>query len=121
MPNIEYYRKEKQKMLILLCIQGLIFYSLAFSIMKGGDSAAATAMFVMPLPLVIFVQYTALATKIEILKELQDKEKDADGVTETSPDKKLFTLRLAGILITGLAILGIVWFMLRKLTVLEQF
>lgn len=115
MPNITNYRKEKRKMLILLCIEGLFFYGLAFFMMKGDDLAAGMSMIMVPLLLVPFVQYTALSTKIEILKELQDKGKDAVGIAETSPDKKLLALRFISILITGLAILGVVWFILHKL------
>lgn len=115
MPNIWNYRKEKRKMLILLCIEGLFFYGLAFFMMKGGDFAAGMSMIMVPLLLVPFVQYTALSTKIEILKEMQDKGRDAVGITGTPPDKKLLALRFVSILITGLAILGIVWFILHKL------
>lgn len=86
MPNIESYRKEKRKMLILLCIEGLFFYGLAFFMMQRGDFAVGMSMIMMPLVLVPFVQYTALSTKIEILKELQDKGKDTVGITGTAPE-----------------------------------
>ena len=115
MADIGNYRKEKRKMLILLCIEGLFFYGLAFFMMKDGDYAASAAMIMMPLLLVPFVQYTALSTKIEILTELQDNGINAVGVTETSHNKKLLALRFVSILITGLAMLGFVWFILHKL------
>lgn len=115
MPNIENYRKEKQKMLILLCIEGLLFYGVAFFLMKGGNFAAAMSMIMVPLLMVPFVKFTALSTKVEILKELQDKGQVAFEITSTPPDKQFLALRLVSILIVGITVLGAVWFIVHKL------
>lgn len=121
MPNIEKYKSERRKTLIYLCIEGLLFFGLAFFIMKDGDDRASLAMFMMPLLMIPFVQYTAISTKIEILKDLQDTEKDADRIAQSTADSKFLTPNLVCIIITGLAILGFIGFVLQILsTVLSR-
>jgi hypothetical protein len=115
MADIGKYKKDRRDALILLCIEGLIYYGIAILIMKSGDVSAGLAMVMMPLILICYVKYTTLSTKIEILEELENKGEDAVGVSAWS-DKKLRMLRLAGVIAIGLAAIVTVWLLTHRLT-----